>query len=404
MKRIVTLVLLLCGLITNAQRVCCTDYFAINFNAKATVGDSSCRYLKAVASPSFISELPYEVHETSGLIRVDNLLWTHNDSGGEPILYALDTTDFKVVRRVRLANATNRDWEDIAADDEFVYVGDFGNNKGNCRDLKIYFFPIDKLRDSSVEEVMADTIRFSFSDQTDFTPRKHDHGFDCEAMFASDDNLYVLSKRWNDGKTFFYRLPKQAGTYVAENIGGFFCDGLITGSDYDRRNHRLVLIGYKNKVWEPFMYVIYTFGSNPYEWHGRRIAMPNHTSIQTEGITFIDADHVYISAESSPTFSSRIFVQDITRWAGSAAESCYDLAVEKNFFKHISANEIKLNRLKIRKGLYRFEIVGSHGKVEESHLQYVGKRNPLKVALPQLADDNYRIYLFGRKKSYVCHL
>lgn len=404
MKRIVTLVLLLCGLITEAQHVGCTDFFAINFDAKATEGDNTCRYWKAVASPSFISELPYEVHETSGLIRIGDLLWTHNDSGGEPVLYALDTSAFRVVRRVRIANATNRDWEDIAADGAFVYVGDFGNNKGDCRDLKIYFFPIDKLRDSTVDEVVADTIRFTFSDQTDFTPRKQNHGFDCEAMFASDDNLYLLSKRWNDGKTTFYRLPKQAGTYEAEKIGAFFCDGLVTGADYDRENHRLVLIGYRNKVWEPFMYVIYSFGSDSSEWHGRRIAMPNHTSIQTEGITFADADHVFISAESSPAFSSRIFIEDISRWAGSAAGSCYDSAEHKDFCNRVSSDEIKLKRLKIRRGLYRFEIVGSHGNVEESHLLYVGKRSPLRVALPRLEEDDYSIYLFGRRKSYVCHL
>ena len=42
--------------------------------------------------PQFKAKLPEEVCETSGLFFHNGRLWTHNDSGGEPILYALDTT------------------------------------------------------------------------------------------------------------------------------------------------------------------------------------------------------------------------------------------------------------------------------------------------------------------------
>ena len=37
-------------------------------------------------NPELIAELPHEVHETSGLFFHNGLLWTHNDSGGKPIL------------------------------------------------------------------------------------------------------------------------------------------------------------------------------------------------------------------------------------------------------------------------------------------------------------------------------
>ena len=46
--------------------------------------------------PQFKSELPEEVKETSGLFMHNGRLWTHNDSGGKPILYALDTTELPV--------------------------------------------------------------------------------------------------------------------------------------------------------------------------------------------------------------------------------------------------------------------------------------------------------------------
>ncbi|MEJ1973596.1 MAG: hypothetical protein WDM96_14385 [Lacunisphaera sp.] len=55
--------------------------------------------------------------EASGLAvsrRTPGLLWTHNDSGGEPILFALNT-DGTLRGTLQLAGVTNRDWEDVAA-------------------------------------------------------------------------------------------------------------------------------------------------------------------------------------------------------------------------------------------------------------------------------------------------
>ena len=73
--------------------------------------DSSCR-------PSGKSlALPVEVRETSGPARGrrdPSVLWTHNDSGFEPILYALDT-EGRILGRVSVQGATLVDWEDIAA-------------------------------------------------------------------------------------------------------------------------------------------------------------------------------------------------------------------------------------------------------------------------------------------------
>ena len=46
--------------------------------------------------PQLKAELPKEVSETSGLFFHNGRLWTHNDSGGKPIIFALDTTNFQV--------------------------------------------------------------------------------------------------------------------------------------------------------------------------------------------------------------------------------------------------------------------------------------------------------------------
>ena len=51
----------------------------------------------SIYNPQLKALLPTEVSETSGLFFHNGRLWTHNDSGGKPILYALDTTTFEVV-------------------------------------------------------------------------------------------------------------------------------------------------------------------------------------------------------------------------------------------------------------------------------------------------------------------
>ena len=45
-----------------------------------------------------LGNLPPEVSETSGLLFFNNLLITHNDSGGEPLLYEVDTLTREIKR------------------------------------------------------------------------------------------------------------------------------------------------------------------------------------------------------------------------------------------------------------------------------------------------------------------
>ena len=75
------------------------------------------------------------------------ILWTHNDSGSDPELYAVDTAG-SVLGRLLLVGAGAVDWEDIAigpcADRPTVsciYVADTGDNQERRRDVGIYLTP-----------------------------------------------------------------------------------------------------------------------------------------------------------------------------------------------------------------------------------------------------------------------
>ena len=264
--------------------------------------------------PKLKAELPKEVNETSGLFFHNGRLWTHNDSGGKPILYALDTTAFEVVQKLTLKNVKNRDWEDVATDGETVFVGDFGNNKGSRKNLRIYTFPLSAIPDEGDTIVKVDSINFSFGDQTNFENRKHEHDFDCEAMFATEDYLYLFSKGWETGTTRMYRLPKTPGTFVAEVVNGFDSQGLITGADYDKENRLLVVVGYVKSVWKPFMYLIFDFDEAGQKLSHRRFEMPQWTGAQTEGVCFFDYGRCYVTAETSPSITAKAFVVDFRKW------------------------------------------------------------------------------------------
>ena len=273
---------------------------------------------KADFSPLFLpkvkAELPDEVKETSGLFFHNGRLWTHNDSGGKPILYALDTTTFEVVQKLTLKNVKNKDWEDVCTDGEYVYVGNFGNNKGNRKDLSIYKFPLSSIPEEGDATIKVDSICFSFGDQTNFEKRKHEHDFDCESMFATENYLYLFSKGWVTGTTRLYRLSKAPGKHVAEVVNGFDSQGLITGADYDQKSGILVIVGYVKSIWKPFMYLIFDFDEAGEKLSNRRFEMPQWAGAQTEGICFFDEGRCYVSSETSPTITAKVFEMDFRKW------------------------------------------------------------------------------------------
>lgn len=268
-------------------------------------------------SPVFLpvmkAELPEEVKETSGLFFHNGRLWTHNDSGGQPVLYGLDTVNFKVAQRITLANVKNTDWEEVCSDGENVFVGDIGNNRGSRKDLKIYTFPLSSIPIEGDATIAVETIDFSFGDQTDFRKRKV-HDYDCEAMFATEKALYLLSKGWETGTTRLYRLPKAPGKYVAEMVNGFDSQGLITGADYDPRNKVLVVVGYVKSLFKPFLYLIYDFDEAGVKLSHRRLEIPHWPGMQTEGICFFDDGKCFISAEATKAYPSMVFVADFSKF------------------------------------------------------------------------------------------
>ena len=202
-----------------------------------------------------VTSLDKGISETSGIINFDGKIITHNDSGGESALYEIDIATGKIKRTVIIKNAYNKDWEDIAQDNQFIYICDIGNNSNTRKDQTIY--KISKSDYLNNKEVIAEKIEISYAEQTNFTKTDKSTNFDAEAVVNIGDDLFLFTKNWGDLKTSVYSIPKEKGKYELKKISSFNVEGLITGADYSKSKNTIVLTGYNNFL--PFIVRISNF-------------------------------------------------------------------------------------------------------------------------------------------------
>jgi hypothetical protein len=197
-------------------------------------------------------KLDDQLNEVSGLEQLnESTLVAINDSGSKAELYLIDLHG-KHLKTVAVKNATNVDWEDLARDDNYLYIGDIGNNQNKRKDLCVYKVKISDVL--SKKEVVAQKISFYYSDQKEFPPQKRQLNFDAEGMIVYKESVYIFTKNRTDpwtGISTVYTLPNQRGSYKARKhselyVGeqGWWQDA-ITGADIF--NDQLYLLTY-NRV------------------------------------------------------------------------------------------------------------------------------------------------------------
>ncbi|WP_215224480.1 hypothetical protein [Echinicola shivajiensis] len=146
------------------------------------------------------------IDEASGLVfsrKYDNVLYTHNDSGGLPVVYQLDSTGNRV-REIELNGMENRDWEDIAIgpgkenEKSYIYLGEIGDNKGVYPSIKLLRFEEPQPGDDKVQ-VAPQVTELTYPDE----PK------DAETLMVDPWNgdVYIVSKR--DSSNILYRLKAE---------------------------------------------------------------------------------------------------------------------------------------------------------------------------------------------------
>jgi len=247
-----------------------------------------------ISGLDFKYDLDAEIDESSGLLFYNHKLITLNDSGNLARLYETDTISNSILRRIDITNATNVDWEALAQDDQYIYIGDIGNNLGNRTDLKIY--RIAKSSYDVSNQVTADIISFSYSDQIDYTANSNTN-FDAEAMIVKQGNILIFSKNHENQQCRLYILPKTPGTHTAVHYDSYDTQGMITGATYNPQTVQVFLTGY-NAYLRPFVMYLYNFsGDRLFTGSVEKTNILQQGS-QVESIAYAQANRYLISRES----------------------------------------------------------------------------------------------------------
>jgi hypothetical protein len=255
--------------------------------------------------PTLLTSLDTELNETSGLVVIDGHVWTQLDSGNPSELYELDVTTGEILRAVTVSNAENIDWEGVATDGSWAYIGDFGNNSGSRTNMRVYRFALSELSDPGTTEVQVDTIAFAYADQIDFTPATNATNWDCEAMLAMDDSLFLFTKNWENGQCYLYSMSAEPGEHLAQRRDTLATQGMVTGASIDS-DGGVVLCGY-TAILSPFVWQLWGYPGNGF-FNGnavrRQVLLPFG---QVEGIAWSGPGTAYFTNEQNQLSTARLW-------------------------------------------------------------------------------------------------
>ena len=196
-------------------------------------------YLFSLTNPS--------ITESSGVAasRVqDGVFWTHNDSGGEPAIFAFDNSG-KDLGKFVLKGVYARDWEDMAAAKidgvAYLYIGDIGDNLKDQRSIRIH-----RIREPRVGDAKE------ISGVETYTVTYPDVAHNCETlMVAPNGDIFLVTKDDSgDSKVFRLKKPQAPGNYTLSKVadlkvtGGNVYSHRVTGGDIAPDGRSVILRTY----------------------------------------------------------------------------------------------------------------------------------------------------------------
>lgn len=270
MKRIFYILLILSGFQISAQKT-------QSLNLK--------KYKIAVLSDS--------LRESSGLTNINGRLFSFNDSGNTSEIFEIEPGSSNIEKTFQ-TGLKNIDWEAITNDGENFYIGEFGNNLGTRKDLKVYQIPF---RNDSLMVNSIKTIPFFYPEQTDFTPKNINNNFDAEAMIFLYGNIHLFTKEWITNTVSHYVIDKN----LTENQPAQKLESYDTGfvvTDASVFKDKLYVVGYtKNASVYLMVFEKDEMGNLFFNKPPKKYALGRAYNIgQIEGITTTEKG-IYISGE-----------------------------------------------------------------------------------------------------------
>ena len=183
-----------------------------------------------------------------------NVLWTHNDSGDDAFIYAIDPAGANL-GTWHVRDAQNIDWEDIAEFKDasgkcFIYIGETGNNNLGRTVQTIYRVAepavspdsANTRKKNALETESAESVSFSYADAP--------HNAETLIVQPVTGVIYVLTKNRSDPSGVYKIAPSfgssvvQKVSYIAQIKVPSIPEGLLTGGDASFDGRRVVLCDY----------------------------------------------------------------------------------------------------------------------------------------------------------------
>ena len=265
-----------------------------------------CAQKARFGSMLYQGSFPSKLKEVSGMEIEKDRIWVIEDSGTQDKVYLINRKA-QILKELKIDNAKNEDWEDLALDKSGnLYIGDFGNNLNKRKRFTIYKVSYSELNE---KEPKAEKIRFRYPEQKNFPPKKDSLLYDTEGFFHWNDSLYIFTKnrtRPYTGQTLLYRVPDEKGTYNAQLITQIeLCKDQdkcsVTGADISPDGKTIALLSYG------FVFLITDFQfSNPHDFKIETIDL-KYTS-QTESISFLDQNTLLIADEETKSGGRNLYL------------------------------------------------------------------------------------------------
>ena len=256
-----------------------------------------------------VTALPNEIKESSAceISKASDLVWTIEDQGNENLLFGFNKNG-ELIRKIRISNVENNDWEDLSSDDKGnLYIGDFGNNDNERQNLAIYKINAADLNKEEAEA--SEIVQFYYPEQKDFPPKKKDKVFDVESFLVFNNQFYLFTKNRSsdfDGTTSIYRVENNSQTKLpAKKLSEFVtCDNFnhcaVTSAAISPDKKKVALLS-SDKVW------IFTDfkGDDFFSGNTKTIELENFT--QKEGLCFETNESVLITDEAEKKGESFLY-------------------------------------------------------------------------------------------------
>jgi hypothetical protein len=198
-----------------------------------------------------------DILESSGVAASrcqDDVLWTHNDSGDDAYIYAINTAG-DVLGVWKVPNAANNDWEDIAAYKDrggkcYIYIGDIGDNKGKRPEHTVYKVKEPVVTPDTRNSSQKDPLTADNAEIVHFLYPAASENAETLMVNPASGDIYIVTKR-EEGPAGVYTLRHPAfdgGMTKLEKVADISVpaipNGFVTGGDISPDGRRVAICDY----------------------------------------------------------------------------------------------------------------------------------------------------------------